>query len=579
MNGALMNPTLRRSLPSALAVVALGLLAPVHAQAASSSGLVSTTPTPSGVVPAPPVPSMPDTLPRGGVVALASAESWIVAARPGPRARALARASGARVADAELGTFVAPEARAARLVEALRDAGLFVYSEPDVRLRRAVLSLDPLVGQQWALPTLLGSLTPPDPDPRHHIAIVEAGRDGEHADTAHVTYGPSSFGRAPFISQDPETLAEDIFHGTAVASVASAPSNGTGIAGIWPGQTTRIYASDNSCSAAAAAIREAADAGAAAINLSYGATGYCFTHLVATNYAMARRSVVVASAGNYRIDPDPDTGKRQPLLQPANDLHVLTVGSVNSQLLPSGFSHQNRSLDVVAPGEGVLVASPRDLDLFDGVADGYTSADGTSFAAPYVAGAVAWLRKARPRADASRLQRLVRESARDLGRKGKDRAYGYGLMNLKGAIRRKLPWPDNFEPNDDIAWIDGRAFGSPDEPYLGGSRTRLALRGSLDRIKDPVDVVPVRVPGRSTLTVRLRGHTTNVNLEIFQNPTATTVFETKGRIARSTRRGKRREFMRVRNGSGTARIGYIAIKLHPRAKLRTNYVLDLRRSR
>jgi subtilisin family serine protease len=59
---------------------------------------------------------------------------------------------------------------------------------------------------------------------------------------------------------------------------------------------------------------------------------------------------------------------------------------------------------------------------------GYTSARGTSFAAPFVAGLLAdELREPDPQAASSALARLAARAI-DLGERGRDPVYGFGLV-------------------------------------------------------------------------------------------------------------------------------------------------------
>ena len=51
----------------------------------------------------------------------------------------------------------------------------------------------------------------------------------------------------------------------------------------------------------------------------------------------------------------------------------------------------------------------------------------------------------------------LRASSRDVERKGWDSATGYGMLNLAAALALPPPAIDPREPNDDMAWINGRA--------------------------------------------------------------------------------------------------------------------------
>ena len=130
-----------------------------------------------------------------------------------------------------------------------------------------------------------------------------------------------------------------------VASVIA--GRGPHVLGVNPGSDVRVYQTTGLCSDTAAAIRQSVRDGAKVVSMSYGfaGPGICLTHEVATSYAAAF-AVVVAAAGNERA---------QPWMQPANDLHVLTVAALNAFDQPTGFTHQSTSTDIAAPGEGIIV--------------------------------------------------------------------------------------------------------------------------------------------------------------------------------------------------------------------------------
>ena len=73
---------------------------------------------------------------------------------------------------------------------------------------------------------------------------------------------------------------------------------------------------------------------------------------------------------------------------------------------------------MAAPGEDIPLAIPGALDTADGTADGVTLGSGTSFAAPIVAGAVAWLRSARPQISNGQAADLLRRTAIDIDSEG-----------------------------------------------------------------------------------------------------------------------------------------------------------------
>ena len=94
----------------------------------------------------------------------------------------------------------------------------------------------------------------------------------------------------------------------------------------------------------------------------------------------AAGTLVVAAAGNSRQNGNPPE-------YPASLPHVLTVGAVDSNGMPSFFTTGSPHVDLSAPGERIWVAVPTLLHP----PDNYDQFDGTSFASPMVAAAADWV--------------------------------------------------------------------------------------------------------------------------------------------------------------------------------------------
>jgi hypothetical protein len=187
---------------------------------------------------------------------------------------------------------------------------------------------------------------------------------------------------------------------------------------------------------------------------------------------------------------------------PAALPHVVSVAALAPDLTSAVFSNANMAVDVAAPGVGVPVAIPAVFDVTDGVQDGVTLADGTSFAAPMVAGAAAWVRSQRPRLDGSQVADVLRLSAQDVGRRGYDTDTGFGLVQVPRALDFAAPRRDPLEPNDDIPYVDGTFFRRGD-PYLYKGRNS-SIGANVDLAEDPFDVYRFRMPGHSSLVATTR---------------------------------------------------------------------------
>ncbi len=206
----------------------------------------------------------------------------------------------------------------------------------------------------------------------------------------------------------------------------------------------------------------------------------------------------------------------------------------------------------------------------DGVADGYERQHGTSFAAPMASAAVAWVGAARPELTADQVAQAVRLSARDVGREGWDPDTGFGVLSVGRALAIPPMPPDPLEPNDDMVWVDGRAFSRPDRPlYAGGRRVRLT--GLLDAFEDPADVYRIRLRPhtRERISADPAG-SDNVALRVYGG--AAKSLRARSLLS-SARRGSRTEAVTLRNRSGRARVYYVAVRVQGRSDLDAAYTL------
>jgi hypothetical protein len=484
--------------------------------------------------------------------------TWMVGARPSKAATRVGRAFGAR--EIGPGDFVVARDRARPFAGVLRSRGLLAYAQPNALRETKAVPDDPLSKppDAWRQAVADPKIDPPAVTPTSPlIALLDTRLDETHPEFAGsqiVTLGNRSL---------------DNLHGTATAAVAAAPVNGVGIVGVWPGARALnipLPADALTCSASARGVQKAIDAQAAVINMSYGSTNLCRAEYNAIQRAVSRGIVPVAAAGN-------EFGSGNPLEFPASLPHVLTVGAVDSSLTSSAFSNRNAALDLSAPGESIMTAVPPSLDD-DGVADGYERLDGTSFSAPMVSAAVAWVRAARPDLSPDQAAQVVRISARDIGRKGYDNDTGFGLLDVGAALVKKPPVRDPLEPNDDMTFVDGRSFGKPAPPVFDG-RKRVRFAGIVDAYEDPADVYRVKIRRHSRVRVTAKPTFGNPVLAGFK-PGSRSL---RGRrLVTSGHSGSHPEHVTLRNRSGRTRTFYVAVGVQRGGRsLDAGYVLTLRR--
>lgn len=150
------------------------------------------------------------------------------------------------------------------------------------------------------------------------------------------------------------------------------------------------------------AVKLAVDLGAKVLNLSFGtddallAPGLPKPHADVVAYALGRGCILVAASGN---------NGRETLYWPAGYEGVIAVGAVGTDLRPTRFSTTGTHVALCAPGERIITTA----------LSGLQEATGTSFAAPFVAGAAALMvaraaRRACP-LDGAIAARLLRASA------------------------------------------------------------------------------------------------------------------------------------------------------------------------
>jgi serine protease len=181
----------------------------------------------------------------------------------------------------------------------------------------------------------------------------------------------------------------------------------------------------------------AVDHGANIINMSLG--GPVSTEVVAdaVAYAYEKGVTVVCATGN--------DGYSDFISYPAALPTPIAVGAVDANKNVTFYSNQGREIDIVGPG-GDTGADVNGDGMEDGVVQEtrmngewtYFFLQGTSMATPHVAG-VAALVHANGVTDPDAIYKVLTKSADDLGARGWDTVYGYGLVNPVAALEMKSP--------------------------------------------------------------------------------------------------------------------------------------------
>lgn len=248
------------------------------------------------------------------------------------------------------------------------------------------------------------------------VAVLDTGVDGAHPDLAGKLVAGWN------VYNDNGDTSDVQGHGTQVAgTVAAASNNALGVASVaWhcsimPVRITNL-AGSATYSSIASGLNWAADRGARVANVSFEATGSS-TVRSAAEYFQSRGGVVVMAAGNNGYT---DSSADNPF--------IVTVSATDQTDAIYSWSNRGSVIDIAAPG--VVHTTTR--------GGGYSQAQGTSFAAPVVAGTAALAISINWNLTGEQVQDVLRRSAEDLGAAGRDALYGWGRVNAARAVSEAI---------------------------------------------------------------------------------------------------------------------------------------------
>lgn len=379
---------------------------------------------------------------------------------------------------------------------------------------------------QWSLDTIKATYAWTYTNGSHAtIAMIDTGVDLTHPDlpSSKVVFQANTAGTQGVIVTTAGAAQDTNGHGTNTAAIAAANGNdGIGFAGVAYGAHILAYrifpqataandeqsadTADEALAITDASTASPAHAQADVINLSIGApeydgaeTGFDQAEHDAIEAAIARGTVVVAAAGNEKVNPGSQT-----IDYPAAYDGVISVGASalfdsNSGVLGAPtteyvatYSNPGAGLGVVAPGgDDERVGNGDDNDNLHWIRNDSTqsaamSADqctsralpdvcqaefmGTSQATPHVAGTVALVQSAlrengkTPLTPAA-MTTLIEGTADNIN----DPLQGHGRLNALRAVESALGLPQSFTP----------AASSPTQfvafAYTGSGGTRPAI--------------------------------------------------------------------------------------------------------
>jgi subtilisin family serine protease len=288
------------------------------------------------------------------------------------------------------------------------------------------------------------------------------------------------------------TNAQEVFHGTHVAGLVGAGTNNV-IGASGAGYDTPIvplkvnFQSPSIVQDVAEALNYAIGVHPAAINMSFGGTGFNPSWADALARARAAGIVPVASAANDQQQRPGFT------FYPAAFPGVVAVGATTPSDQIAFFSSTGSFVDVSAPGDPILSTwDPRDPQNPNVL---YNVDGGTSMASPIVAGLVALIKARRPDLTPDEIEGLIEATAIDKGLAGKDQNYGYGRIDAGRALAATVAYVRPAPPAPAPVVVDSRARTKVKLNTLSSLRVK---RNKLFTVKGKV------TPSIAGLTVRVQ---------------------------------------------------------------------------
>ncbi|MCF6410094.1 S8 family peptidase [Pseudalkalibacillus salsuginis] len=311
------------------------------------------------------------------------------------------------------------------------------------------------------------------------IAVMDTGIDQSHPDLK-VAGGTS------FINE--ESHYNDLNgHGTHVAGIISAEQNTIGTLGVAPEASVyavKVLDKDGNGSQASVisglewAIKNDIDI----INLSLTSPQGSYALKTMMDHVYEKGILIVAASGNGTQH----TSGLDNVHYPARYDSVIAVGSINKDKKRSSFTRYGPTLELSAPGHEIISSF---------IGGKYTVNSGTSMAAPHVAGALALYMEKYPLKPNKEIRKLIQFYAEDLGDKGKDDLYGYGLV--------QAPYLNKPKSLSELS-------GKTESINLSEGKVELNWKAS----PYPQKLMKYKLYRNGTLIKTLPGHVTSFNDEI-----------------------------------------------------------------
>jgi serine protease len=354
-------------------------------------------------------------------------------------------------------------------IKALRQRSDVDFVEPNYIVRPSATPDDEYYSLQWHYPqiNLSQAWDITTGDESVIVAVIDTGVLLEHPEISDQLVDGYDFisdadnaGDGDGIDSDPNDEGDSSqagvassFHGTHVAGIVAASSNnGEGVAGVaWDSKIMpiRVLGIDGGTSLdLAEGILYAAGLSnssgtvpsqpADIINMSLGGTSDSQLVREAVAAARAEGVIIIAAAGNESTSQ---------LSYPASNTGVVSVSAVDINRDFAYYSNYGSMIDVAAPGgdlrydlngdsraDGILSLGADDSS--DSLVYQLVFYNGTSMAAPHVAGVAALMKAVYPDMTPAEFDAMLvaGDLTDDLGDTGRDDLYGYGLIDAYKAV-------------------------------------------------------------------------------------------------------------------------------------------------
>ena len=381
-----------------------------------------------------------------------------------------------------------PPQKSLGMVASLESKSEIVYSEPDYYQQELAAPNDPLYAHQWSLQEYGKEQNPTRASyginaeaawdlgykgAGENIAVVDSGitdhpdLDGKVLPGYDFIMDVKAAGDGDGVDNDPHDMGSgDVlkgkkasWHGTHVAGVAAASTNnGVGVAGVAPDASivpVRAMGSGGGTTydivqSILWAAGEKADGvpvnpnPASVINLSLGTQNRCNPLYAETITKVTEKGIpVVVAAGNSNVQAS--------TFSPASCDGVITVGATGPWGKRAYYSNYDRDgsdvIDIAAPGgayDQLVVSSPVDdyemilstvnEGAYRPAAATYGQQQGTSQAAPAVAGVIAMMKDANPNLTTEDMRSILQSTSNEFTSVDVGQNIGAGIVDAREAV-------------------------------------------------------------------------------------------------------------------------------------------------